>query len=163
MRGNNFQSSLLDNADASDGYKILTHYFSLRTTNKGRNKNLEINIARLKIRTSQKQTSWLFSSVAEEFHSRKPRKNPASGYGGQWTRGPNYAATHSHLWWPCFVQTPLTDQCTKGRKRSVFPERQTVTWMIQKQPTNLDRRRGSLAFEFSALSPCCLSSLYLVM
>ena len=35
----------------------------------------------------QRQTSWLFSSVAEKMNSELPRTIPASGQGGDWTRG----------------------------------------------------------------------------
>ena len=48
--------------------------------------NTPINITRLRISTGGRQTSWLFSSVAEKLNSGLPRTTSASGQNGIWTR-----------------------------------------------------------------------------
>ena len=50
----------------------------MRETN---NSNI-IKHNRVKIPTGQRQTSWLFTSMAQDLNSGLPRANPASGQGG---------------------------------------------------------------------------------
>ena len=50
-----------------------------------------MNITRLRIPTGGRQTSWLFTSVAEKLYSGLPRTTSASGQNGIWTRDlPNF-------------------------------------------------------------------------
>ena len=48
--------------------------------------NIQINITRLRIPTGGRQTSWLFTSVAEKLNLGLPRTTSASGQNGIWTR-----------------------------------------------------------------------------
>ena len=48
----------------------------------------ETNNSNWRIPTGQRQTSWLFTSMAEDLNSGLPWTNPASGQSGTWTRAP---------------------------------------------------------------------------
>ena len=80
-----FRSSLLDNADAS---QILTHQFSLRSTNKNIHKHLKINITRLRIPTSQKQTIGCFQAWPRSFTRENREKLQPAVMSGSEPGGP---------------------------------------------------------------------------
>ena len=66
---------------------VLNHPLPLWSFSGIMNKYFKWNIVRLTIPTSRRQTSWLFTRVAEDVNSELTRTNPASSQGVTWYWG----------------------------------------------------------------------------
>ena len=82
----------------------------------------------IQIPTGRKQTSWLFTSMAEDLNWGLPRTNSASGQSGTWTRGFRIKCFHSRGRHLCKFN---------GTKESVFIRKESNS-----QRTGLGHKHG---------------------